>query len=115
MGSLGDCSDSNFIKRVLHFQKGMNCHSCGQRIKFGQSRLTDSEKHCYNWSGDPNGSPNIIEAQCVKACAQWYGVEDWTAYWDPILSVEENYNIMAKEGSQRPGKSMREMKGEYYG
>ena len=92
----------------------MMCHHCGQHIKFGQSKLNEREKARFDWSGDPNGSPNIIEAQCVKAIAEYYGVDYWTDHWDPTLSVSENADIMAKR-SAKQGPTMREMRGEYYG
>lgn len=91
----------------------MMCDHCGQAIKFGQSSLTRAEKARFNWSGDPKGSPNIIEAQCVKAIAQYYGVRDWTTHWDPTLSVGENHDIMAREGFQMHEKTMRERKSEF--
>lgn len=68
----------------------------------GQEQLTDHEKRQYNWDGNPHGSPNIIEAQCVKAAAIHFEIRDWMSYWDPSLSVEENIQIMAKEGSRGP-------------
>ena len=80
----------------------MHCHHCGRSLKIGQEQLTEREKRRFDWSGDPHGSPNIIEAQCVKAAATHFQVEDWIAYWDPELSVDENIEIMAKEGSRGP-------------
>lgn len=70
-----------------------------QPLKIGQTPLSEYEKSRYNWAG-PNGSPNIIEAQCVKAIAIFFGVGDWMAYWDPELSVSENFDIMRREGTR---------------
>lgn len=80
----------------------MICDRCEQRIKMGQERLTKHEKRQYSWSGRPTESPNIIEAQCVKAAAIHFGIDDWMAYWDPELTIDENIQIMAKNGSQGP-------------
>lgn len=60
--------------------------------------LTDGEKSRYQWGG-PHESPNIIEAQCVKAAAEYFGVRDWMAEWDPELTVDENIELMARRGS----------------
>lgn len=89
------------------------CDHCGQAIKFGQLPLTESEKARFNWTGHPNGSPNIIEAQCVKAIAEYYGVTDWYAHWDPTLTVDENHDIMARVGVQVHERTMRERTSEF--
>lgn len=85
------------------------CDHCDQKIRFGQTQLTRSEKQRYQWAG-PNGSPNIIEAQCVKAAAEYFGVVEWMDYWDPSLSVDENIEIMRTEGD---GMTMREIPAQY--
>lgn len=62
-------------------------------VKIGQIQLTPEEKSRYNWR--PSGSrPNIIEAQCVKGIAHYFGVTDWMSIWDSTLSINENYDIM---------------------
>lgn len=40
--------------------------------------------------GGPNDRVNIIKAQCIKAIADYYNIEDWIAIWDPTLSRREN-------------------------
>lgn len=86
-----------------------SCPHCGQRIRIGQKQLTEAEKAQFNWSGDPNGSPNIIEAQCIKAAAEHYGISDWKAQWDTSLSVSENIDNMRRQGDSP---TMREIKHE---
>lgn len=81
------------------------CHCCGQKIKIGQKQLTRSEKARFDWGG-PNDDVNIIKAQCIKAAAEYYGISDWTAKWDPTLTVDENIALMREEGNP----TMREMR-----
>lgn len=81
------------------------CPCCGHRVKIGQSQLTMSEKRKYDWAG-PNGKPNIIVAQCAKAAAEYYDVNDWVAVWDPTLGVSENVDLMRRHGD---GATMREI------
>lgn len=68
-------------------------------LKIGQEPLTEYEKSRYNWGGAYE-RPNIIEAQCVKAMAKFFGVSDWMAHWDSALSVDENFEIMRREGTR---------------
>lgn len=67
----------------------MWCDCCGQRIRFGQSRLTATEKAQFNWGGAED-DVNIIKAQCIKAIADYYEIRNWTDEWDPQLSIREN-------------------------
>lgn len=83
-----------------------SCPYCGHRVKIGQSQLTRQEKSMFNWGG-PDADINIIKAQCIKAAAQYYGVEDWTAHWDTTLSVDENITLMRQQGDSP---TMRELK-----
>ena len=83
------------------------CPCCEQPVKIGQLQLTNDEKRRFNWAG-PNGSPNIIEAQCVKAAAYHYGIGDWTAFWDTEISVSENIENMRRQGN---APTMRELRG----
>lgn len=86
-----------------------SCPHCGQRIPIGQARLTREEKRRFNWGG-PDDDINIIKAQCIKAAAQYYGIEDWTAIWDSSLSVDENIALMRRHGNNP---TMRELKRQY--
>lgn len=85
------------------------CPHCGQRIRIGQQQLTPAEKSRFDWSGDPHGSPNIIEAQIAKAAADYYDVSDWTAQWDPDLTPGENVALMR----ERAEPTMRELRHQY--
>lgn len=75
------------------------CPHCDQTIKMGQARLSRAEKTRFDWGSRDGYNPNIIEAQCVKAAAIYYGIEDWTAVWDPTLSIEENKDNMRQLGN----------------
>lgn len=79
----------------------IECPCCGGSLNIGQAELTEEEKSRVDWAGPPqNGRPNIIEAQVIKAIAQYYGVEDWMSYWDKTLSPSENAEIFRKKGSE---------------
>lgn len=86
-----------------------HCPHCGQRIKIGQSQLSRGEKQRFDWGG-PTDEVNIIRAQVVKAAAQYYGIEDWAAQWDPTLTPDENVALLRQRGTEP---TMRELRGQY--
>lgn len=90
------------------------CPHCNQPIKIGQAELTEAEKRKVDWAGPPeNGRPNIIEAQRIKALAQYYGIEDWMTHWDETLSPEENAEIFRRKSTnpEVEGPTMKELRG----
>ena len=75
--------------------------------KIGQARLTQNEVERLPTKNQHGGKYGltVVQWQSVKGCAMHYGVTDWTAKIDPELSVEENKEIMRKEGK---GETLRE-------
>lgn len=64
----------------------------------GQKPLTDAERDRLNFSRDGN---NVPKARAVKGIAQKHGVDDWLAYYDHTLTVDEHRSVMeqaAREG-----------------
>ncbi|WP_159900757.1 hypothetical protein [Salinirussus salinus] len=65
----------------------------------GQIGLSDAEKDDLDFS-----ETNIMHARSAKGIARGQGVDDWLAYYDPTLSVDEHrevYATAAKEGGGR--------------
>lgn len=75
--------------------------------KIGQARLTPYEVDRLPTKNQHGGKYGltVIQWQSVKGCAMHYGVTDWTAKIDAELSVEENKEIMRREGG---GETLRE-------
>ena len=72
--------------------------------KAGQVGLTDRETERLDFS---EGRASIPHAQSVKGIARSEGVDDWLAYYDPTLTVDEHREVMlhaAREG--RGGRRM---------
>ncbi|MFU1780705.1 hypothetical protein ACM16X_04925 [Haloarcula japonica] len=64
----------------------------------GQVPLTDAERGRIDFS---KGRANVPHARAVKGIAADEGVSDWTAYYDPTLTVDEHREVMeraAREG-----------------
>lgn len=77
--------------------------------KIGQATLTDREIEkipTTNQNGE-NGF-TVVEAQCIKAAAIKYEVNDWISKVDSKLTYEENIEIMKNEGN---GETLRNVGG----
>ncbi|WP_120246830.1 hypothetical protein [Halopiger aswanensis] len=61
-----------------------------QGARGGQVELTEQEKERV---GPFEGSNNYRKATAVKGLMTDTGVDDWTAYYDPTLSVDERREI----------------------
>lgn len=67
----------------------------------GQAPLTDHEREQIDFS---KGRANTMWARSIKGIAAEKGVDDWTAYVDPTLTVDEHREVMdraAQEGGGR--------------
>lgn len=60
----------------------------GEAEKFGQVALTESERERIDFT-----KTSIPEARSAKAIAQGKGVDDFTSYFDPELSVDEHREV----------------------
>jgi hypothetical protein len=60
----------------------------------GQVPLTDTEKERVGPFTPPN---NYLKAASAKAILQNQGVSDWTAHYDPSLSVDEHRSLAAEQ------------------
>lgn len=67
----------------------------------GQAPLTDAEQERIDWS---EGRANVPHARSVKALAGEKGVSDWTAYYDPTLTVDEHREVMDRAAKEGGGK-----------
>lgn len=67
----------------------------------GQVPLTDAEKERVGPFSPPN---NLLKARSVKGIMLDYGVGDWTAHYDPSLSVDEHRTVAKRVagGEQQP-------------
>jgi len=63
----------------------------------GQVALSDTERDGIDWSKQ---RANVPHARAVKGIAQSEGVEDWTSYYDPTLTVDEHREVMARAGRE---------------
>jgi len=63
----------------------------------GQVPLSDGEKDRIDFSGD---RANVPHARAVKGIAQAEGVEDWVAFYDPSLTVDEHREVMERAGRE---------------
>jgi hypothetical protein len=71
----------------------------------GQVGLTDHERDEIDFSKDRASVPH---ARAVKAIAHDKGVDDWLAYYDPTITVEEHYGVMKQARSEGGGRRMDE-------
>ena len=72
---------------------------------FGQTPLTRFERSRLSF-----GRTNVFHARACKAIAIECGVEDWQAYYDHTLSVDEHIELYQRSGTRPPdGKTMREI------
>jgi len=67
----------------------------------GQIPLTDHEQGVIDFS---RGRANIPHARAVKGIARSEGVDDWTAHYDPLLTVDEHREVMSRAGQQGGGR-----------
>ena len=82
-----------------------------------QAELTDHEISRLSIGNQHTNRLSIVEWQCVKGAALFYGVRDWTAKVDSTLTAEENISLMERHGSRHKTTTMRELRtpGEYHG
>lgn len=59
----------------------------------GQVALSDHEKDQIDWS---EGRASVPHARSVKGIAAAEGVDDWMAYYDPTLTVDEHRDVMER-------------------
>lgn len=59
--------------------------------RYGQAELSRAEKSRIDFS---SGRANVMHARSVKAIARGKGVDDWTSFYDPTLSVDEHRSLM---------------------
>lgn len=84
-----------------------------------QAKLTDTERQRLASRGivgnQNNSKLTIIEWQCVKGAAIYYGVTDWLAKVDATLTAEENVSLMERHGTRNKTTTMRHLEspGEY--
>lgn len=81
-----------------------------------QAQLTDHEISRLPIGNQHTDRLSIIEWQCVKGAAVYYGVRDWTSKADATLTAEENVSLMERYGSRNTETTMRHMQtpGEYH-
>lgn len=60
--------------------------------EYGQAELSRGEKKRIDFS---KGRSNVMHARSVKAIARGKGVDDWLAFYDPNLSVDEHRGVMS--------------------
>lgn len=59
----------------------------------GQTALTAHERSRIDFT-----QTNVMHARSCKAIAYEYGVDDWTAYYDETLSVDEHRELFGQRG-----------------
>lgn len=59
--------------------------------KTGQAKLSPGERECIDFQ-----KTNVPHAASCKAIAASNGVDDWLAYYDPSLSVDEHREIYSR-------------------
>jgi hypothetical protein len=69
----------------------------------GQASLTDAEKDRIDFS---KGRASVPHARSVKGLAVDAGVDDWTAYYDPTLTVDEHRDVMERAARDEQGSRM---------
>ncbi|WP_256299934.1 hypothetical protein [Haloarchaeobius salinus] len=69
----------------------------------GQLELSESERDRIDFS---KSRASIPHARAVKGIATSEGVDDWTAYYDPTLSVDEHQGVMERASRDERGSRM---------
>jgi len=69
----------------------------------GQVELTKTEK---NRLGPFTGSNNILKARSAKAIFLDHGVDDWTSYYDPDLTVDEHRELAERAREEGGGRRL---------
>jgi hypothetical protein len=69
----------------------------------GQIELTDVEKERV---GPFDGSNNYRKAAAVKGLMRDAGVDDWSSFYDPMLSVDEHREIAERAAREEGGQRM---------
>lgn len=69
----------------------------------GQVSLTEGEKERIDFS---KGRSNVPHARSVKGIARNAGVDDWTSYYDPELTVDEHREVMDRASRDEQGARM---------
>ncbi|THE66747.1 hypothetical protein D8Y22_01085 [Salinadaptatus halalkaliphilus] len=75
--------------------------------QFGQAELTRSERSQLEDRPDWNGRL-LFHAQSAKAVLQGNGVDDWLAYYDPQLTVDEHRSVAEQARRDERGARMDE-------
>lgn len=63
----------------------------------GQAPLSDHERDEIDFS---QANASIPPARSVKAIAKALGVEDWLAFYDPTLAIDEHREVMAEAATE---------------
>jgi len=71
----------------------------------GQVPLTDSERDRIDFS---EGRASVPHARSVKGLARSEGVDDWLAYYDAQLTVDEHRDVMEQAGQEGGGRRLDE-------
>lgn len=74
-----------------------------------QAELSQSETARLPIGNQHTNDLSIIEWQCVKGAAQYYGVADWVSIADSTLTCGENVGLMERHGSQNNETSLRKL------
>jgi hypothetical protein len=69
----------------------------------GQAPLSDGEMERIDFD---KPRANVPHARSVKALAAEMGVDDWTSYYDGMLTVDEHRDIMQKAAQEGGGRRM---------
>lgn len=67
----------------------------------GQADLTDAEKRRLDFT-----RTNVMHARSAKAILQGEGVDDWTAHYDPELTVDEHRGVAERARRDENGQRM---------
>jgi hypothetical protein len=109
------CPDDDRRKKTVRFRSDAPDHVVegAERMAFdergrrdarsGQAELTDVERDRIDFS---KGNANVLWARSIKAIARDEGVDDWTAYVDPTLTVDEHRGIMADAATEGGGRRL---------
>jgi hypothetical protein len=72
-----------------------------QGSRGGQPPLDDHERDRIDFE-----STNVLHARSVNGIAREAGVDDWLAYYDPTLTVDEHREVMEEAARDETGKRM---------
>lgn len=75
-----------------------------------QQPLTDHEVSRLPIGNQHTDDLSIIEWQCVKGAASYFGVRDWMSIADTQLTAGENVALMEQHGSQNKDTTLRKMR-----